>query len=82
MNNANAAEVAECAMAVIDAVQHRHAHVRAPAIGAALVLLIEHLGLTPQDVMTVATNMMAGPDSKRVDEFRAVQMYIQKEIAR
>lgn len=82
MNNAPAAAVAECAMAVIDAVQTRRADVRAPAVGAALLLLVEHLKLTPQDLMTVVGNMLTGPDGRRVAEFRAVQLYIQNEVTR
>jgi hypothetical protein len=82
MNNANPEAVAECAMAVIDAVQTRREAVRPLGVAAALLLVAERLGVEPQDIATVARNLMLSPSGQRIPEFRAVAEYVRNEVPR
>ena len=49
------------------------------AAAALFVLLAEHWGMDPQDVMTATKNLMIGSEGKRA-EFEAVALYLEAEL--
>ena len=79
MNNADPAAVATATMVVIDKLQHEQPHVQQMAVAALFVLLAEHWGMEPQDVMVATKNLMIGVDGKRA-EFEAVALYLEAEL--
>ena len=79
MNNADPAAVATATMVVIDKLQHEQPHVQQMAAAALFVLLAEHWGMDPQDVMVATKNLMIGVDGKRA-EFEAVALYLEAEL--
>lgn len=79
MNNADPAAVANATMAVLDRIQHEQPHVQQMAAAALFVLLAEHWGMDPQDVMTATKNLMIGSEGKRA-EFEAVALYLEAEL--
>ena len=79
MNNADPAAVATATMVVIDKLQHEQPHVQQMAAAALFVLLAEHWGMDPQDVMVATKNLLIGVDGKRT-EFEAVALYLEAEL--
>lgn len=79
MNSVGVRDAATSTMAIIDRIQDMPAHVQVVAMTAAFKLLVERYNISPQDVFTVADNVMNHADGRRV-EFDAIRMYMENEI--
>jgi hypothetical protein len=79
MNSVGVRDAATSTMAIIDRIQDMPAPVQIVAITAAFKLLVERYNIPPQDVFTVADNVMNHADGRRV-EFDAVRMYLENEF--
>lgn len=80
MTNASPEEVSEAAFAVIDAIQTRRRHVQPLGLACAFIVLAERLKEEPQDIATLAKNVMLSPSGQRIPEFRALAAYLQNEV--
>lgn len=79
-NNLDPSLAARAAMLVISNIQNlqsREAQIH--GITAAFVILMERLGLDPQDTVTKTKNLMAWENDRR-PEFRAVEQYVKEEL--
>lgn len=82
LNAIDAAAVATAAATVIDAVQDMEPERQIAGVTAAFKILVDHLKVDPQDVMTVVGNIISdntGP-GKRV-ELDAVADYMRGELS-
>lgn len=78
---ANHTTVAAAALGVIDRLQTRYpSHYQVLGAAVVFVLLAEHFGVRPTDVFDAVSNMRRDVNSQST--FRAVQMYIEREIAK
>lgn len=80
INNANAADAAQAAMAVIDRLQNFPPHLQAHGLGVAFIALADHWSINLQDLFTATKNMIADPIDGHRPEFKAVQRYINEEL--
>lgn len=79
LNHAAPADVAEAAMAVIDALQTRRPEAQAAGAAVAFLAVCEHFRVEPQDVMVVTKNILAARKDSTA-EFRAVVAYVTEEL--
>ncbi len=80
VSNAPSGDVANAAMAVVDALQVRFkAEVQMLGLTAAFLLLAKRNKQNPNDLFETINNVMNGVEGRR-PEFRAVEMYIDKEM--
>lgn len=80
LTNAEPQEVANATYAIINALQHYPAHIRALAAACHIKLTTELRGVSPQDILTPADNLMSSPEGQyRRTEFRAARDYMTKE---
>jgi hypothetical protein len=80
MINAPAKDVAQATMRLIDKLQHYPAAHQSVAAAALFLTVCKVHRLTPQDVFTVANNMMADTIHGERPEFRALRLYAQHEL--
>ena len=78
MNHADPTEVAMATVGIFDSLQTKPPEVRAMALAAALSMGVEHMGISPQDVMTATGNMRAGAERYGRVEFKAIENYLTK----
>jgi hypothetical protein len=79
MNNLPVVEGAQAAMEVVDRLQRHTPEARVLGAFAVVSLMADAAGLTPQEIITAATNLMNHAQGRR-PEFAAVQEYIEKEM--
>lgn len=80
LTNADPQEVANATYAIIDALQRFPVEVRALAAACHIKLTTELRGVSPQDILTPADNLMSSPEGQyRRNEFRAARDYMTKE---
>lgn len=81
MNSAAARPVANAAMAIIDRIQGNWpAEVQLMGLAWCFRLVVEHYGLSPQDVMTAASNLAASNEGENRSEFRGLRDYVRYEL--
>lgn len=80
MNSASARPVANTAMAVIDRIQDRPAEHQLLGLAWCFRLVVERYGMTPQDVMTAASNLAASNEGEARPEFRGLRDYVEIEL--
>jgi hypothetical protein len=81
MMTADHQRVAQAAVQVIDRLQVRFpSEIQVLGAATVLVLLAAHFGVRPSDVFDAVDNMRR--DVNSAPEFQAVQMYIEREIAK
>ena len=80
LNNASQSDSGSAAMTVIDRLQSFQPGPQVVGLAAAFLFVCEHYGVAPQEAFTVTKNMMNDADRKLVPEFRAVKMYVEKEL--
>ena len=66
-------------MKIIDAIQSLRPHEQVAGMAATFLLLAEHLGMTPQDIFAITTNIMNHAEGRR-PEFAAVAQYMAEEL--
>jgi len=81
MVNALSKDVAQAAMRLVDRLQNYPAPIQSVSVAALFLTVCQVHGVQPQDVFTVAKNMMADTIHGQRDEFRALQMYAKHELA-
>jgi hypothetical protein len=79
MNNADAAEVAKAALAVVDKVQDTRKEVQTLAIAAAFLIFCRRVGAVPQEVFPAATNLLA-TKYREHPALQALDMYVRYEL--
>ncbi len=87
VNNVNPKQVADMTFGLLnylqnrrDARDHRATSAQVVAIAAMFKLVCDVFEVSPQDVMTVAGNVMEYAPGHQIPEFRAAAMYIEKEM--
>jgi len=81
MINAPSEAVAQAAMQCVDRLQHHPAAIQSVAAAAVFLEVCHAHRVQPQDVYTVATNMMADTIHGQRPEFRALRLYTKHELA-
>lgn len=80
LTNVDPQQTADATYAAIDALQRFPGPVRALAAACLLHLTSALRGLSPQDLMTPADNLMSSPEGQyRRTEFRATRAYLENE---
>lgn len=79
LTNVNPTEAARGTMIIIDAIQDLPAGVQQAAITAAFLGISKHNKMRPVDAFEIINNVVNHVDGKR-PEFKAVDMYIEKEL--
>lgn len=82
LTNAPRQETALATFHLLDTLQMFH-HNRGLQINAAIllaVLMCEHLGVSVQDAMTTAKNLLNTHDDKLATEFEAIRWYLREEV--
>jgi glucose-6-phosphate isomerase len=79
LNTIPTREAAVASMTVIDALQDYPAEHQLVALTAAYKLMTERFNISPQDVFTVADNVMHHADGRRA-EFAAIADYLAGEL--
>jgi putative heme iron utilization protein len=80
MTNAPIKDVAQATMRMVDALQHHPAAIQSVAAAALFLTVCKVHRLVPQDVFTVANNMMADTIHGERPEFRALRLYAKNEL--
>lgn len=79
MTNAPIRSVAQATMALIDVNQDKPPEHQLLALGAAFLLMTEHLRVAPADVWGFTNNLMNHAEGRR-PEFAAVAAYMEGEL--
>lgn len=80
MNNVAPQAVTTAVMGVLDALQNHPAEAQGPAAALVFLEVCRRFGITPQDVMTVARNILAHAEETS-PELQAVSFYVKEEMA-
>lgn len=78
--NAPSKVVSSAAFQLIDRLQHHPKEIQSAAVAALFLTVCRVHRLQPQDVFTVANNMMADTIHGERPEFRALRLYAQHEL--
>lgn len=79
LNNADVGDVANCAMAIINATQDMRPQNQVTGLAAAFLLVCERFGVSAQDAFAVISNIMNHADGRR-PEFAAVKQFMEEEL--
>ena len=79
MNNADAAEVAKAALAVVDKVQDNQKELQVVAIAAAFSSFCRRMGVDPAEAFRAATNLLATKHREH-PAIQALDMYVRYEL--
>jgi len=80
LNHACRADVQQAAFATINNLQDEAVETQVAALSSAFVLLAQRLGVKPQQLWSVASNIMHDADSKMRPEFAAIREYMAEEL--
>jgi len=80
LNNAPRSQVQQAAFATIQHLQDEPVETQAAALSSAFLLLAQHLGVRPQQLWTVASNIIHDADQKMRPEFAAIRDYMAEEL--
>ncbi len=84
VNNVNQKQVADITFGLLNYLQNRKdfrdTGAAVVAVAAMFKLMFEAFGVSPTDAMQVAANVVTDADGRYIPEFKAISMYIQKEI--
>ncbi len=84
VNNVDHKQAADMTFGLLNYLQNRRdagaTGAQVVAVAAMFKLVCEAFGAHPQDVMTVAGNVVEYAPGHQIPEFRAVAMYIEKEM--
>lgn len=80
--NAQPQQVAHATMVLLHELQNHQPPVQAAALAATFVLLCEHYGVEPQDVMTATKNLLLAEGQGKRPEFGAARDYLRYEVRR
>ena len=79
LNSVPVETAANATVAVIDRLQDFSPELQMLALTTSYKLMLERFNFPPQDILTVADNVMNHADGRRV-EFEAVQSYMEGEL--
>lgn len=80
INMAGTKEVSQGIVLIADVVQQLPMHIRVLAAAGFLALLLERLGIEPQDPMTILGNLRAEAEREGRVEFRAIAQYFKDDL--
>jgi hypothetical protein len=80
--NVNPDDVSQAAYEALDCLQNHPPHIQAAAVGTLFVAIAEALKASPQDVMTVISNVLHDDRNGRRPQFAALALYIEHELRR
>ncbi len=84
VNNVNQKQVADICFGLLNYLQNRKdfrdTAEAVVAVAALFKLMFETFGVQPTDAMQVAANVVSDADGRYIPEFKAISMYIEKEI--
>ena len=81
INMAGTKEVSQGIVLIADVVQQLPLHVRVLAAAGFFALLLERVGIPPQDPMTILGNLRDEAEREGRVEFRAIEQYFKDDLA-
>ena len=78
LNNVSIEAASATAFALVDSLQNEGAETQVAAFAVLTLLVCERYGVPPQDVMTVAKNLLA--DDRKAHQIRAIRRYVENEL--